>query len=169
MSKAYKLRFLPLAVTLPIYLAALALRRIWHVPLEGTEGYCALLVFGSLIFLLTVSMIERDRKKREQPVEAGAEINEPVKPEQNARLAEIEDARRLLVGRNIPIRIVWLLFSALVPLMGVSLMISNREIVFGAIILAAGLLLTLYSVLLLRRYFRRLKELKRMAENEKPD
>jgi len=162
--KAYKLRFLPLAVTLPIYLVILFLRRVRQLPLERTEGYCAVLVFASVIFLLTLLMIEREKRRKT----ADAEEPESPKQEQDTSADSTEEERKLLTGHNIPIRFVYLFFSALLPLMGITLL-QYGETAFGLILLAGGLLAVLYSVLLLRKYFRRLRALKRMSEEKQSE
>jgi len=152
---AYKLRFLPLAITGFGFAAALIMRFALALPVSGKAlRLCGLLAFASFIFLQAMREAARNKKQKE-------ETPEPVKTERELRGEAIGGEIKLLLHGNIPIRAVYSAFSALLFLGGLGLIFSNGEIVFGLIISGVGLFSTLYSVYWLTRYIKRLKALKR--------
>jgi len=60
METAYKLRFVPLAISLPTLAVVLALKYGFGLPLDGTLKFALFLALASLFFLHTM----RDWKKR---------------------------------------------------------------------------------------------------------
>ena len=66
MKTAYKLRFVPLAITLPTLIIVLVLRYAAQLPLGGTLRYCAIITFASFIFLQAMREQERNKNGKER-------------------------------------------------------------------------------------------------------
>jgi hypothetical protein len=156
MKTAYKLRFLPLIITLPTLLGVLLLKYSFHWPVGKTLGYATALAVVSFIYMRLMQDIAKTRKER-------AEHPEPVKTEQEVRAEARREEKDLLINRNIPFSLVRVLFALLVFLGGIPVMM-NGQIVFGLVLTAGGLLASLLSAVWTAQYFKRWQALKSIAQ-----
>jgi hypothetical protein len=69
--KAYRLRYVPLAISVPTLLIVLLLKYYFQLPLEGATWYSVLITVASLLFLHTM----RDWKKQSEIARKSAEKN----------------------------------------------------------------------------------------------
>ncbi|MDR3296088.1 MAG: hypothetical protein LBT26_09725 [Clostridiales Family XIII bacterium] len=155
MKTAYKLRFLPLILTLLALLAVFMLKYYFHLQTGKSLGYAIAFAVAGFIYMRLMQDIAKTRKEK-------AEHPEPVKTEREVREEAVRDEKDILTNRNIPFSLVRLVFAILVFLSGIPV-IMNGNIVFGIVLSALGLFVGLLSAFWTAQYFRRLKALKSAA------
>jgi hypothetical protein len=152
MKTLIKIRFIPLIAGLTVLLTGL----FFYFGLQTGVGMIKWgigLSFLGFIFLQAVR--EKIREKKEEAENPELQQNPVESPEEKEN-----DAIYDIKNRNIPISIVRLIFCILLIFVGIGLIFSNHEYLFGLILLSVGLLTTALSVMWTVNWFKLLKELK---------
>jgi Ca2+/Na+ antiporter len=148
MKTLIKIRFIPLIVGLMVLFLGLFL----HFVLQNGVGMRIVkwgigLSFVGFIFLQAVREKVREKKEKEENPQL------QQKPE-IIREEKKKDEIYNIKNRNIPISLVRLFFCILLILMGINLIFSNKEYLFGLIILLVGLCATAFSVMWTMKWFK---------------
>ena len=147
MKTAYRLRFVPVIFMSVILAGVLVLKYIFNVSVGRVLNYSILFFFVAFIFMRAMQDLKKQEEKHTKPLEENPE-------EIYAKV--LVNKKKKLTGNDIPIAIVRLLFAVLLIPMGIML-VFNGVIVFGMVICAGGLVVTLLSVVWLSEHMRRLK------------
>jgi hypothetical protein len=157
MKTLIKIRFIPLITGLMVLFLGL----FFHFVLQNEAGMKIVkwgigLSFVGFLFLQAVREKVREKKEKEE--------NPQLQQSHEESYEEMYEEKKKDViydikNRNIPISIVRLFFCILLILIGINLIFSNREYLFGLIILLAGLVATAFSIMWAMKWFKLLKEL----------
>ena len=154
----YKWRFLPLAVTGTILVIVLLLKYVFQIEVGKFFGWSIFLTFAGFIYYRGVLEQKNKKEKEEELVR-----NPPPPPTKEQVQKQYEDKIQIEIDQqknNIVFRSVYLFFGMLVICLGLTLIFSNKEYLFGIVALLIGILLTIYSIFLLKKWLVLLKTFK---------
>jgi Ca2+/Na+ antiporter len=161
---AYRLRFLPLIVAVVI-LATVAISELSQQFQEGADvisfgKYTRWSLFLTIAaFIYAIAMNDTKKEKDEKEEQARDALLPPEERAEKLHEKERQEGETLQKN-NIIIRSVYLLFSIVLFIGGISILVDRVDL-FGTIITALGVLSTIYSVFLLRKWIALLKFYKR--------
>ena len=154
----YKWRFLPLVVTGIMLVIVLLLKYVFQIEVGKFFGWSIFLTFAGFIYYRGVLEQKKEKEKKEELLK-----NPPPPPTKEQVQKHYEDEMQIEINRqknNIIFRSVYLFFSVLIICFGLTLIFSNKEYLLGIVILFAGILLTIYSIFLLKKWLVLLKTFK---------
>jgi putative Ca2+/H+ antiporter (TMEM165/GDT1 family) len=157
---AYRLRFLPLIVA-AIILATVAVYDLSQQFSQGAEvisfgKYTRWSLFLTIAaFIYAISMNDTKKERDEKEEEARDALLSPEERAEKLHEKERQEGETLQKN-NIMIRSVHLLLGVLLIIFGI-ILLMDRAYLFGAILTALGVLYTIYSVFLLRKWIALLK------------
>jgi hypothetical protein len=155
-SRLYRWRFLPLSVTAPILTAVAVFKYVLQTEVGSAFGWAVALAVSSFIWLQAMREHARDKKAAEERAAAPPPCEAEIKAQ---RRSEIQAAIERQ-WTNIAFRSPYLFFSIIILLVGVTLIVFNKEYGFGGVMLASGVFFIIHSALVLRRWVRLLRALK---------
>ena len=147
----YKYRFLPLFLSGIILIITVFVKYILDSDVGSLLGWTIFLNIASFIYY--ISILET-KKNREEKIELEKNPPPPLSKEENEQFYrnEMQDAKQSQI-QNIIFRSVYLTFGVLLTLCCFSTIISEKKInYFGVGIFVFGILFSLYSIFLLRRW-----------------
>jgi hypothetical protein len=118
-----------------------------------------LLTCAGFIFIQVLRENANEKLKKEQN----------QKPEKNIQEMEMEKLRNeiyMIENRGIPASFIRHFFGTFTALGGITIIVVNKEYIFGSILFATTTLLNIISLHWTIKYFKRLKELKTMLKND---
>jgi Ca2+/Na+ antiporter len=150
--KMYKLRFIPLVITGFALIIVLLLKYVWQVEVGRFLGWTIFLCFAAFIFYRAMLEKKHNNEKEEELVK-----NPPPPPTKEELQQKYEDEMQGGIEQqktNIAFRSLYLFFGVLVVLLAISLIVSNKEYIFGIVTLIVGILFTIHSVFVLRKWIK---------------
>jgi hypothetical protein len=161
MGKLIKMKFIPFILGLVILITGVCLKYFLQIYVENTIiKFGTFLTVAGFIFIQAMREYEKEKLKKEQN----------QKPEKNIQEIEIEKIRNeiyTIKNRGIPASFIRHFFCTLTALGSISIIVVNKEYVFGSILFVITTLLNIISLRWTIKYFKRLKELKKMLKNDK--
>ena len=148
--KVYKWRFLPLAVTGVILMIVSLLKYVFLIEVGKFFGWSIFLTFAGFIYYRAVLEQKRNKEQEDELVR-----NPPsplTKEEVQKKYEEEMQSAVTQQATNIIFRSVYLFMSVLIILFGGTLIFSNKEYLWGSVTLILGILLSIHSVLVLRKW-----------------
>jgi hypothetical protein len=157
---AYRLRFLPLIVAVVI-LATVAISDLSQQFREGADvisfgkytRWSLFLTIATFIYAISMNDTRKERGEKEEQARDAL-----LPPEERAEKLHEKERQEgeTLQKNNIIIRSVHLLLGVLLIIFGI-ILLMDRAYLFGVILTALGVLYTIYSVFLLRKWISLMK------------
>jgi Ca2+/Na+ antiporter len=151
----YRLRFVPVIVAGIALAVTSVLKFVFHTEVGKFFGWSVFLTFAGVVYFRGVIEQKKEREKKKELI-----LNPPPPPTKEELQKQYEDEMEVGIKSqqdNIAIRTVHLFFGVLLTVLGVLMIVSNREYLFGSIGLVIGVLYTIYSIFLLRKWISLLK------------
>jgi Ca2+/Na+ antiporter len=149
----------------PVIVAGIALvvasvlKFVFHTEVGKFFGWSVFLTFAGVVYFRSVIEHKKEREKKRELI-----LNPPAPPTKEELQKQYEDETEVGIKTqqsNIAIRAVLLFFGVLVTVFGVGMIVSNREYLFGSILLIVGVLFTIHSIFVLRKWIALLKVYKK--------
>lgn len=162
---AYRLRFVPLIVSVVNLAIMLLLKYVFLIELGKILYYSVFFVLVAFVYMQAMR-----QKKREKEQADELALNPPPLPtkEEAQQIYENEMQGEINQQRsNIGFRIVYLSLGILVFLLSISLIVSNKEYLYGGLTLLFSIIFITHSIFVLRkwilylRFFKEEKDLRR--------
>jgi uncharacterized membrane protein len=161
MEKLVKIKFIPFIFGLVVLITGLYLKYILQIYVEYTIiKWGIFLTIAGFIFLRVIQQTVNEKLEKEQN-------HEPEKSVQEIETDELRDELYQIKNRGFPASFIRHFFGTLVALGGISIIIGNKEYLFGLILFAASMILNVISLRWTVKYFKRYKELKMTLKDDK--